>query len=376
MSSLQINIDRNKPLPIYHQIKEQIAEGILTGVLKPGEKLPSESQLVKEHKITHMTVRQAFAKLESEGAIFREQGRGSFVSEPTKVSTMEHLTGTRTIIGAMLLDTESIQTELSLKLLGIEAGCNKNDFNMQIFMTHGKGLQQAENTLLMNLLTSRQVHGVVVMGIIEKDDLIFFNKHNIPYVLCEGKFAVEGVASVSINHKVGLYKVASHLIKAGHRKIALLPGGLGRTDRAITRAADGLIEAYKQAFHDNSLDFDERYITPAPFDKRKTAEVVNNLLSTSERPSAFIINGDFLTGVTLNILKDKGLRAGKDVAIANYADSEESLFSVMRKPNTKTGEISVELLTKILHGENFPDRKVLIDPIINLEILDEQKVLL
>jgi len=67
-------------IPIYIRLKESIQEKIEKGELVPGDALPSERILALEHNLSRMTVRQALSELVAAGALYREQGRGTFVS--------------------------------------------------------------------------------------------------------------------------------------------------------------------------------------------------------------------------------------------------------------------------------------------------------
>ncbi len=66
--------------PIYVKFKEGIRESIESGDLSPGDKLPSERDLAAAHGLSRMTVRQALTDLVTAGMLYREQGRGTFVS--------------------------------------------------------------------------------------------------------------------------------------------------------------------------------------------------------------------------------------------------------------------------------------------------------
>ena len=66
--------------PAYARLKEWIQQKIETGALVPGDALPSERALAAQHSLSRMTVRQAISELVSAGALYREQGRGTFVT--------------------------------------------------------------------------------------------------------------------------------------------------------------------------------------------------------------------------------------------------------------------------------------------------------
>lgn len=74
-------IDKNSPVPIYHQLEEQIKVMIENNELKPGDLLPSEREFSEKHQISRMTVRQAINNLVQNGLLYRVQGRGTFIAE-------------------------------------------------------------------------------------------------------------------------------------------------------------------------------------------------------------------------------------------------------------------------------------------------------
>lgn len=76
---MDIIITNNSEKPIYDQIKEQIKEMILKGVLKEGDALPSMRLLAKELRISIITTKRAYEELEREGYIESYTGKGSFV---------------------------------------------------------------------------------------------------------------------------------------------------------------------------------------------------------------------------------------------------------------------------------------------------------
>lgn len=66
--------------PLYQQIKDLITRGLQGGEWKPGELIPSESELARRFGVSQGTVRKAVDELAAEGLLLRRQGRGTFVS--------------------------------------------------------------------------------------------------------------------------------------------------------------------------------------------------------------------------------------------------------------------------------------------------------
>ncbi|WP_290596394.1 MULTISPECIES: FadR/GntR family transcriptional regulator [unclassified Archaeoglobus] len=70
----------NERKPIYLQVLEVLRSSILSGKLKPGEKLPSERELAKLLNVSRTSVREALKLLAAQGLIKIVHGQGAFVS--------------------------------------------------------------------------------------------------------------------------------------------------------------------------------------------------------------------------------------------------------------------------------------------------------
>lgn len=79
-----IVIDHNSKTPIYEQIKVQILSLITSGVLSPGDKLPSLRTLAADLSLNFNTIKKVFAQLESDGVIVTVQGKGCFVADTAR----------------------------------------------------------------------------------------------------------------------------------------------------------------------------------------------------------------------------------------------------------------------------------------------------
>jgi len=74
-------LDPNSPIPLYFQLKSLLEEQIRSGMLKPGQKIPSENELCGMYRISRTTARQALNELVRVGKLTRTQGRGTFVAD-------------------------------------------------------------------------------------------------------------------------------------------------------------------------------------------------------------------------------------------------------------------------------------------------------
>lgn len=72
-----------KRAPAYRVVEESVRQKILDGVLKPGDLLPSETDLAEQLGVTRPTVREAFRSLEGAGLVERGPRRRMMVTAPS-----------------------------------------------------------------------------------------------------------------------------------------------------------------------------------------------------------------------------------------------------------------------------------------------------
>lgn len=76
-------ISRDSKVPFYFQLYEILRDKIARGDWQPGDVLPTENDLLDQYEVSRSTIRQALDMLVNEGQIYRQRGRGTFVSHPT-----------------------------------------------------------------------------------------------------------------------------------------------------------------------------------------------------------------------------------------------------------------------------------------------------
>jgi GntR family transcriptional regulator len=72
-------VDPTSGVPAYRQMADRLRERIASGELAPGDRVPSEAELMETYSAARATVRQAIGVLRTEGLVVAEQGRGAFV---------------------------------------------------------------------------------------------------------------------------------------------------------------------------------------------------------------------------------------------------------------------------------------------------------
>jgi GntR family transcriptional regulator len=76
---MQIRLDFRSGIPIYVQIMEQVKHQVETGVLRPGDQLPTVRQLAADLRVNFNTVARAYRLLDEAAIISTQHGRGTYI---------------------------------------------------------------------------------------------------------------------------------------------------------------------------------------------------------------------------------------------------------------------------------------------------------
>ncbi|WP_067792366.1 LacI family DNA-binding transcriptional regulator [Actinomadura formosensis] len=192
------------------------------------------------------------------------------------------------------------------------------------------------------------------------DGMIFGDAHADSHFLDE--VAGRGVPFVLVNRRAGKHPsvtcddylggrlVAEHLLALGHDNVAVIAGepyastGQDRTN--------GFVDRYREA----GIDVPGRRIVHSPFDAAGGHAAAERLLDDGARPSAIFAVNDFAAIGTIGALRDRGIRAGSDVAIVGFNDTPLAAelplpLTTIRSPMHEMGRRGIQMLARLLAGE-------------------------
>ena len=77
--TIQFRLDRKSGVPAYRQVVDQVRQALRLGLLRPGDRLPTVREVVKQIAINPNTVHRAYRDLESQGLTEGRPGSGTFI---------------------------------------------------------------------------------------------------------------------------------------------------------------------------------------------------------------------------------------------------------------------------------------------------------
>lgn len=86
---MHIILNNSSMIPIYEQLVDQIKKQIIDGELLENEALPSVRALSGSLKISALTVKKAYDKLDEEGFVHTIHGKGTYVSPTNQAIALE-----------------------------------------------------------------------------------------------------------------------------------------------------------------------------------------------------------------------------------------------------------------------------------------------
>lgn len=165
--------------------------------------------------------------------------------------------------------------------------------------------------------------------------------------------------SVTVNNKEGVFAATSHLIKLGHRSLAMIIGSL-HLSNAVAR-----LEGFRSALRKAKLDIHQEYIQEGRFDRASGFEKMKILLQQRPQPTAVVCGNDLIALGVLSALRVSGLRCPQDVSVVGFDDIELSeltdpSLSTVFQPGYQMGAQGAALLVRRLQGSRDPAQSIVL----------------
>ncbi|MCD6317868.1 GntR family transcriptional regulator [Candidatus Aerophobetes bacterium] len=365
-----MKLNENILVPLYYQLKQIIKEKILSGEWKVNERIPSESELCDEYRISRETVRHAIMELVREGMLHRKQGKGTFVKNPEESQKAGNVRGKA--IGLVIPYMRQGGPEI---VSGVENMVHSRGYHLNLSNTNSSLTEEKSR---IEWLIESGIKGLVIYTLQHKDDyeiLVKMKETHFPFVLVDRYVReFESDYVVSDNFK-GSYEATKHLINLGHKRIAFISNP---ALSYITSVGDRFL-GYKKALEEYNINFDPRLVFicqskigvkyPKLGENTNFTEVKRNiaqtLLSLPHPPTAAFVIHDFLALELYKHCKQIGLKVGKDLAIVSFDDTEIAThlavpLTSVRQSFYDMGEIAAKTLIDKIEGRDNKVKKVIL----------------
>ena len=337
-------------------IQRTLSDAIASGEYEPGQRLPSESQLVKTFGASRPTVNRALRELQLSGVIDRRVGSGSYVRADAAARGF--------VFG--LLIPELGRTEIFEPICQGMAEAQHGSHHALLW---GSSLGDAANveeqaSQACRQLVSKKVSGVFFapLELTQEKDAInrrvaeVFDRAGIPVVLLDRDLVPHPERSrydlVGIDNRRAGYTITSHLLRHGCQRVAFV----GRPRSAPT--VDARISGYKEAMSDAGLPASIHRIDP-----EDCAELRRVMAKVD--PDGFVCANDFTAAQLLKTLNALSVSVPDQVRMVGIDDVKyASLLSVpltkIHQPCADIGAVAIGAMLQRLSDPRLPPRDILL----------------
>ena len=343
--------------PQYKWLATQLRDHIRLGDLKPGDRLPSYSQMQRDFGVTISTIERAQKELASEGILISRQGSGTYVA-PKSTPIRKGILG---LCGAGITPDIELSPYWARLIQGIRQAAQSAGHHILLLDNQTtNGWEKADGMLVADYLpqfpASRILSGLPCVSLLSEK---------------------EGVCSVYSDDGDGIRQSVEHLARLGHRKI----GYIGYFHHIDGKAGGRRVEAYRTALTTLGLSVEEEQVRTmhalACFNNRyyygqrlvetgreNMREWLNSGWAELGCTALLAHNDDFAFGV-LEALQEAGIRVPDDISVIGFDGADrirgaQPSLSTVEVPLREIGAAGVELLLRQIEAEEvFSEHRVL-----------------
>jgi GntR family transcriptional regulator of arabinose operon len=343
-------------------VLETVKNRIKSGDFLPGDRIPSDSELVREFGFSRPTVAKALRELERRGLVERRPGSGTYVLEVggngrhfgllipslgeteifepicNEMARMAQRVGHSLLLGANSSQRQS--ADQSKEQLAIEL-CQRyiqdrvaGVFFAPLELTPNK---DAVNREIVNSLTQAGI------------PLVLLDRDYYPYP-DRSNYDLVGID----NRRVG-YMITHHLFERGCRRVIFV------TQSGSASTIDARIAGFVEAVVKDAGNFASSLVHQCdPRDE----DVIRKIMTT-QSPDGILCGNDVTAGILMHTLSNLGVKIPDDVLVAGiddvkYAELLRVPLTSMRQPCEAIGNAAFRAMMERIESPESPARDVLL----------------
>lgn len=325
----------------YILVKDYITDKIAGKEFLPSEKIPSESELSSILGVSNITVRRALSDLVNEKVIYREKGKGSFVSGQINKRISNHLV-------SIILATQDFNDSSYLKI--IRGSQNRlAESGYALIVEWARGDIQSQHEVIEKLL-ERKIDGLLLYPFHPEEELSIYLKierNHLPYVLLDRYSNKHRSCYVGCNNYGGVYEATSFLLNKNHKKLKFISFDINLNSEQ--ERYSGFSDALKGAnlpVDQNSLIFE------GELDYIKLAESIKK-----HEVTALCCCNDKIAVKVMKRLLSLGVEIPKEVSLFGFDDELAAQtapvgLSTVRQSFETVGAYAADLLLRHISHED------------------------
>jgi GntR family transcriptional regulator, arabinose operon transcriptional repressor len=347
--------------PKYQHVFDTIKEGILAGRYEPGQKLPSEAQLLDEFDTSRITVIRALRELQQRGLVERRAGSGTYVTKDAPA-------GGSLLFGLLIPNLGETEIFGPICQGMAESSQRRNHALLWGDITPSPGEKESQTLELCRQYVAKKVAGVFFAPLertpqndrINRAAVAVLEDAAIPIVLLDRNFLPYPSGSpydlVAIDHRRAGFIATEHLLKVGCERVAFV----AYTHSAST--VDARIAGYREALFVAGVSLEPSLVWRLSGNGgTDLGRVVKKL-----KPQAIVCANDRTAGQVMHTLIELGIQIPDEVRIVGIDDVQYAALlpvplTTVHQPCREIGAAAVAAMLERLTSPEIPRRDILLD---------------
>jgi DNA-binding LacI/PurR family transcriptional regulator len=210
----------------------------------------------------------------------------------------------------------------------------------------------------LRLFIERQVSGVIRSSAGANPGLLqVLYQKSIPLIDLDRQSGLPDIDTVILNNELGASLGTRHLIKLGHKRIAIVSG-----PQHLSNARDRL-EGFRKTLRAARISIPKNYVEFGDFREASGFQAAERLLNLDSPPTAiFVANNEMMAG-TLSAVRQRRVKVPRELSLVGFDDARwarylEPPLTVVSQPAELMGQKAAQLLLTRLSGRTTPQTVV------------------
>lgn len=332
-------LDRNSYVPLYVQLEEEILRQIQANEIKPGEKLESESEMMKKYDIGRSTVRMALSQLVNKGYLEKTHGKGTFckaielLEKPLNIDVILDMSDTYFFPYYM----RSISEVLTKNKCNFIVSDSKNNSN-EIYK------------ILKNIL-QKGTSGVILQPSLVNDKIMpdleecfkAFQNAGIPCIMIDSAYNIPNASYLMMDEYRAGQMAAQYFMSLGHdRTLAVY---MDFTD-SVSRL-NGFCDIYSSAKKEAPIKL--------LYDSNGLEKDLLSIIA-EQKPTAIFCYNDGIAADCVRILHSNNIKVPEDISVMGVDDTVLATscippLTTIIHPKQELGTMAAEALLEFIRKE-------------------------
>lgn len=211
--------------------------------------------------------------------------------------------------------------------------------------------QMTKETSFSNLVLTKQVDGILLLGTNIPFDVSKSEQKNLPPMVMACEFAPElELPTIHIDNLTSAFEAVNYLTKMGHKRIAQIAGEKNAFLYPFRH------QGYQQALHRAGLSLNPSYTVTGDLSFDCGARALRALFHLPEPPTAIFCHSDIAAIGAITEAKKLGLRVPQDISIMGFDDITfsrycEPALTTMSQPRYEIGQLAMSTMLDVLRGK-------------------------